>query len=303
VNLALSSKEEEDMCCLCKSSRFFQPDLNLLVGPCLHKLCETCFKNRFAYGNAKCPSCQIELKKIDFQKQVFEDLNVDHEVRIRMKYKFLFCKREEDFPDLNAYNDYLEEMEDIVYKLTNNIDVNQTKEKIRKFELDNETLIANNRKKQRSEELQLMKLLAKDEEEKKHRLEQDKEEQLEEKRLKIKIQNDFLTTKDPKVLTSQKSNKKKKEEKVSKELNTDTSAFRSYFEKIHSNLDFKDQVPEINDFNPLETTKRWVFDPSTLSHYRDFQAKDLTLHSVGGYQIEVYFSRALEACMSSLMRD
>jgi len=124
------------------------------------------------------------------------------------------------------------------------------------------------------------------------------------KKLKIKIQHDFLLTKDAKVLTTASKKDKKKKEKASKEVNADTTVFRSYFDKIRPVvIDMKDQIPEVNDFNPLETTARWTFDPNSLSQYRDFQARDLSLHVAGGYQLEVYFSRALEACMSSLMRD
>ena len=30
--------ESQDTCCRCYTSKFLQPDLKLLVGPCLHKL-------------------------------------------------------------------------------------------------------------------------------------------------------------------------------------------------------------------------------------------------------------------------
>lgn len=41
--------------------------------------------------------------------------------------------REEDFPTLNEYNDYLEMVEEIIFKLTNNIDVEATKKQVEQY--------------------------------------------------------------------------------------------------------------------------------------------------------------------------
>ncbi len=57
----------------------------------------------------------------------------------------MFNKTLEDFDnDLEAYNKYLEEVEDIVYKLDNKIDVVETEEKLRTYEELNKQLIMNN---------------------------------------------------------------------------------------------------------------------------------------------------------------
>ena len=45
-----------------------------------------------------------------------------------------YNKTEEEFDSLDAYNDYLEEVEDIVFNLSNKIDVEAMKEKIRAYE-------------------------------------------------------------------------------------------------------------------------------------------------------------------------
>lgn len=44
---------------------------------------------------------------------VFEDSRVEKEVRIRKNLLKYLNKREEDFPNLRAFNDYLEYVEDM----------------------------------------------------------------------------------------------------------------------------------------------------------------------------------------------
>jgi CDK-activating kinase assembly factor MAT1 len=53
------------------------------------------------------------LRKAKFRKQTFEDTLVEREVDVRRRITKLFNKRREDFKTLRAYNDYLEEVEDI----------------------------------------------------------------------------------------------------------------------------------------------------------------------------------------------
>lgn len=75
--------------------------------------CETCVGRLFGPGAAPCPVCHTTLTKSNFFKPTFSDLEVEKEVRIRRIVLQTFNKREEDFEDLRAYNDYLEEVEDI----------------------------------------------------------------------------------------------------------------------------------------------------------------------------------------------
>ncbi|KAG5455866.1 MAG: CDK-activating kinase assembly factor MAT1-domain-containing protein, partial [Olpidium bornovanus] len=55
-----------------------------------------------------------------------------------------FNKRQTDFPDLKAYNDYLEEVEDITFNLVNGVDVEDTEARIQRFARENRELIAAN---------------------------------------------------------------------------------------------------------------------------------------------------------------
>ncbi|KAI0282179.1 CDK-activating kinase assembly factor MAT1-domain-containing protein [Russula aff. rugulosa BPL654] len=103
----------DDQCPVCKSDRYLNPKLRLLVSSCYHKMCESCIDRLYTLGPAPCPICGKTLKKMTFIPQTFEDLVVEKEVAIRRKLAKEFNKRREDFPDLRSYNDYLQEVEDI----------------------------------------------------------------------------------------------------------------------------------------------------------------------------------------------
>lgn len=70
-------------------------------------------------------------KEIDIRKRVLKDYN----------------KKEEDFATLREYNDYLEEIETIVYNLTHNIDVVGTNKRIEQYKKDNKEIISKNKAK------------------------------------------------------------------------------------------------------------------------------------------------------------
>jgi len=52
------------------------------------------------------------------------------EIMIRRRISNIFNKREDDFPSLKEYNDYLEEVEDMIFNLVTGVDVPAIEEKI-----------------------------------------------------------------------------------------------------------------------------------------------------------------------------
>ncbi|CAL5376397.1 unnamed protein product [Camellia sinensis] len=65
------------------------------------------------------------------------------EMAIRKRIASIFNKREEDFPSLTEYNDYLEEVEDMIFNLVEGIDVPAIEEKIVEYEKENAEQIMN----------------------------------------------------------------------------------------------------------------------------------------------------------------
>ena len=92
----------DDQCPVCKSDRYLNPKLRLLVSACYHKMCawfhilgkyraycarrcESCIDRLFTLGPAPCPICNKILRKLAFTPQTFEDLTVEKEVAVRRK--------------------------------------------------------------------------------------------------------------------------------------------------------------------------------------------------------------------------
>lgn len=128
-----------------------------MVNECGHPLCRNCVDNIFARQQAPCPTCGKTLRKQTFWVQTFDDPRIEKEVYWRRKLKRVlvfqcasFCKdshmqiynlQEDDFPTLRAYNDYLEEFEDIVHNLVNDIDVAKTQARVTLFKEENKAKV------------------------------------------------------------------------------------------------------------------------------------------------------------------
>ncbi|KAG9336622.1 hypothetical protein JZ751_002969 [Albula glossodonta] len=122
--------------------------------------CESCVEMLFVRGSGNCVQCDTPLRKSNFRVQLFEDPAVDKEVEIRKKVLKIYNKRDTDFPSLREYNDYLEQVEDIVFNLTNNVDVENTKQIMEQYQRENRDIIQRNKVKLESSKLPATLLLA-----------------------------------------------------------------------------------------------------------------------------------------------
>ncbi|KAJ8330670.1 TFIIH/NER complex subunit, variant 2 [Batrachochytrium dendrobatidis] len=165
----------------------------LLIHPIQLYRCESCINRLFLSGPAPCPICKVTLRKSNFVSQTFDDLYVEKEIQIRKKVGRYFNKRLEDFAgNLRLYNDYLEEVEEILFNMINDVDVQQTQERIERFRLENKEIIAANIAIQRSEERAAFLLLEKEKKEKLLRKEAYLNQALEEEKAKKHEQIDII---------------------------------------------------------------------------------------------------------------
>ncbi|KAL1964599.1 hypothetical protein VTN77DRAFT_6773 [Rasamsonia byssochlamydoides] len=128
--------EEDEVCPVCKSSRYLNPDMRFLINPeCYHKMCESCVDRIFSSGPAPCPvaGCHKTLRKNRFRKQTFEDISVEREVDIRKRVMQILNRREDEFDSKRAYDDFLEQREEIISNLVNGIDVAKTESDLKKY--------------------------------------------------------------------------------------------------------------------------------------------------------------------------
>ncbi|XP_066603101.1 CDK-activating kinase assembly factor MAT1 [Prorops nasuta] len=168
---------DDQACPRCKTTKYRNPSLKMMVNVCGHTLCESCVDLLFLKGSGACPECQIPLRRTNFRVQMFEDAMVEKEVDIRKRILRDFNKKEEDFETLEEYNDYLEEIETIVYNLSNNIDVLETNKKIDQYKRDNKEQITKNKSKLGRREFELDEMIELEKQrEEERRLELAKEE-------------------------------------------------------------------------------------------------------------------------------
>jgi len=150
-----------DQCCpMCKTTKYRNPSMKLMVNVCGHALCESCVELLFAKGSGSCQECRIPLRRADFRLQLFEDASIDKAVDIRRRILRDFNKVREDFDDLRSYNDYLEMVEDIIFNLCNNIEVTETEKKVKDYKEKHQDQIAKNRHKVSDELLELEDIMS-----------------------------------------------------------------------------------------------------------------------------------------------
>lgn len=71
---------------------------------------------------------------------------------MRQRVNKIFNKRSEDFETLEEYNNYLEEIENVVFNITNGIDVEKTEAKLHAYDQANRSQILANALRQREED-------------------------------------------------------------------------------------------------------------------------------------------------------
>lgn len=123
----------------------------------------------------------MSLKRSNFRLQLFEDASVEKEVDIRKRILKDYNKKEEDFETLQEFNDYLEEVETIIFNLSNNIDIAETTRRIEQYKRENKEIIMKNKMKYNKEALELDRLI-----EEERQYEMDKREALEKQEIEIK---------------------------------------------------------------------------------------------------------------------
>lgn len=128
--------EEDVRCPACGTTKYANSNMRMMVNVCGHSLCESCVELLFIKGAAKCPTCNVILKRTQFRIRLYDDEAVEKDLEVRRKLLKEIYLREEDFDTLSEYNIYLEMFETFVANLTNGIDVAETRQKIEEFKLD-----------------------------------------------------------------------------------------------------------------------------------------------------------------------
>ncbi|QKX53651.1 uncharacterized protein TRUGW13939_00730 [Talaromyces rugulosus] len=130
-------RDEDEVCPICKSSRYLNPDMRFLINPeCYHRMCESCVDRIFSSGPNACPviGCKKTLRKARFRTQTFEDIGVEREVDIRKRVMGILNRREDEFDSKLDWDNFLEQRETMIMNLVTGVDVAKTEANLRKYE-------------------------------------------------------------------------------------------------------------------------------------------------------------------------
>ncbi|XP_067942517.1 CDK-activating kinase assembly factor MAT1-like isoform X2 [Watersipora subatra] len=152
--------DDEAACPRCRTTKYRNPNLKLMVNVCGHALCESCVELLFVRGSGNCTECNTALRRINFRLQFFEDGSIEKELEIRKKILKDYNLKEDSFATLREYNDYLEEVETIIFNLVNDVDAESTRKKVEAYRKENKDLIAHNKFKKSADELYIESCLA-----------------------------------------------------------------------------------------------------------------------------------------------
>jgi CDK-activating kinase assembly factor MAT1 len=151
----------KDLCPVCKTDKYLSPEIQFKINPeCYHKICDACVDRIYALGPSPCPypNCDKILRRNKFKAQVFDDLKVEKECDIRRRVLSVYNKKEGDFQTPEMYDKYLEEIEDIVYKLLNRLDIEETEERLKQYSIENKQSIELNNVRKEQEYEKFIKL-------------------------------------------------------------------------------------------------------------------------------------------------
>ncbi|XXH06038.1 hypothetical protein Hte_012483 [Hypoxylon texense] len=171
-------------CPVCKRNRYLNPNIKFLINPeCYHPMCDVCVTNIFSKGPAQCPyaTCHKTLRQRGFRAAFFNDLRVEREVDIRQRVAAVFNMAQDDFQSLRAYNDYLQQVEDLTFDLVSGGEAErrQAEQDLLAYEQKHRDDIEKNRKRGREvESLRRQRETAHAEAARQRRLEEQREEEL-----------------------------------------------------------------------------------------------------------------------------
>lgn len=305
----------KDLCPVCKTDKYLSPEILFKINPeCYHKICDACVDRIFALGPSPCPypNCDKVLRRNKFKAQVFDDLEVEKECDIRRRVLSVYNKKENDFQTKEMYDKYLEEIEDIVYKLLNREDIEETEERLKQYSIENKQSIELNNVRKEQEYEKFIKLQKLERQYKSERNRLNSEVIEEEKKLKNlgkeqvidQLQN-ATSDKDPEaVIETIKASILEKTKRCRDQLQQLEERYAKQKEAIIKNLnpnDIKDKNKSKVPFTPFNGD-RLEIRLSEFDYKDPFYSKLLedVQFAASGYKLEEFFERSINSAFTGL---
>jgi CDK-activating kinase assembly factor MAT1 len=87
---------------------------------CGHQFCISCVDRELSRKREfPCPHCQNPVKRVTLTQRTLDDVQCEKDTSWRRRVLKVFNKTPQDFPSLLEFNNYLEEVEDMIYSIVN----------------------------------------------------------------------------------------------------------------------------------------------------------------------------------------
>lgn len=240
----------------------------------------------------------------------FEDdsAHLSKDAQTRRRYLRWFNKRRDDFATDHEYDDYLEMVEDTIFNLVNNIDVEETKTRVERYRKENQDSIGQNHAKKAEEDrleaervaqlerariAKLAELRKQDEEEEKRKLRLRREEEAEE--LLRVAKGDKAVEKLRKKKEKAERKKRKKEAAAAREAEErEKPDFRPMFFRPQ----FPNPLPVPLDLSKITMDQRPEEDAKAFEART--QAEQAKAATAAGFKQQFVYERALQEFSQSL---
>eukprot|EP00526_Cylindrotheca_closterium_P029859 CAMPEP_0113624082 /NCGR_PEP_ID=MMETSP0017_2-20120614/12408_1 /TAXON_ID=2856 /ORGANISM="Cylindrotheca closterium" /LENGTH=247 /DNA_ID=CAMNT_0000534089 /DNA_START=90 /DNA_END=829 /DNA_ORIENTATION=+ /assembly_acc=CAM_ASM_000147 len=146
---------------------------------CGHMFCNSCIDRELSRRREfPCPICNTPVKKVTLSTRSLDDVQCEKDTSWRRRVMKVFNKIESDFPNLLEYNNYLEEVEDIIFSIVNEeANAEECKTKIKAYEEAHRSAIVIRQSQRADEERAIQDRIASEQREAERRKREWKEEE------------------------------------------------------------------------------------------------------------------------------
>jgi CDK-activating kinase assembly factor MAT1 len=124
---------------------------------CGHKFCDDCINKEMARKRQfSCPKCGIPVTREKLSIKGLDETEVERDFINRRKIKSIYNKTEEDFNTLLEFQNYEEDVEDMIFNLVHGIDEEETLKKIEIFQKNNISNISQKQSKKDQDEKRII---------------------------------------------------------------------------------------------------------------------------------------------------
>lgn len=231
-------------------------------------------------------------------------------------FNIIFQPQEEDFATLEAFNTFLEDIEDIIFNLCNNIDILETNKRIEQYKKDNRDQIMKNKQRMGKEEMELEILLEQEKEiaeMRKKELESLEEQSKKKKTLeKEKLIDELMFSSENAQSILQTYANKVEEEKKEQELAPPPTKITKFSSGVRFSSQMQQQylpIPKVDE-GPLYEYEEpeIILNGPFVPPLNEIEARKYTKHiraegpveRAGGFQSKISCLRALQEAMQGL---